>query len=208
MAEHLAALSGAPHSRTLAPAFVRAHARPDPCIANGPCTDRARARTNRAPQPRPATADDDTQVQAHSMRTYGPRTRTIPTHTPYSSRPTATHSHCDARSSLCRTSAPTTQPLAAFGALQQLQQHLLHPFRLDHDGGRRRHQPRRHGQVCNTRARPQPAAAPASHCHALSRTASQAVTHDRTNFCERHVPNCHVSLPFPAIPETHKISTQ
>eukprot|EP00966_Prymnesium_polylepis_P289361 6684277-Prymnesium_polylepis.2 len=54
MAALFAALSGASRSSILAPAFVRAHARPDPCMASGPCTDRARARTNKALQPRPA----------------------------------------------------------------------------------------------------------------------------------------------------------
>eukprot|EP00966_Prymnesium_polylepis_P116284 2687982-Prymnesium_polylepis.1 len=58
-----AALSGAPHYSIFAPAFVRAHARPDACVAKGPCTDRARARTNKALQHRPATAKDATQFQ-------------------------------------------------------------------------------------------------------------------------------------------------
>eukprot|EP00966_Prymnesium_polylepis_P119536 2762750-Prymnesium_polylepis.1 len=62
MAALCAAPRGAPRSRTLAPAFVRAPARPDPCMANGPCTDRARVRTNRALQP---TAEDDTHIHAH-----------------------------------------------------------------------------------------------------------------------------------------------
>eukprot|EP00966_Prymnesium_polylepis_P001615 37364-Prymnesium_polylepis.1 len=37
MAALFAARSGAPHSSTFAPEFVRAHARPDACVANGPC---------------------------------------------------------------------------------------------------------------------------------------------------------------------------
>eukprot|EP00966_Prymnesium_polylepis_P137385 3174556-Prymnesium_polylepis.1 len=70
MAALFAALSGAPRSSILAPAFVRAHARPDPCMAPWP-TAHARiahgSRTNKALQPRTTTAKEATQLQACSM---------------------------------------------------------------------------------------------------------------------------------------------
>ena len=66
MAPLLAAPSGVPRPSIVVPTFVRAHARPDACVANSPCTDRARARTNKALQHMPATAEDATPFQLHS----------------------------------------------------------------------------------------------------------------------------------------------
>eukprot|EP00966_Prymnesium_polylepis_P070957 1648341-Prymnesium_polylepis.1 len=83
---------------------------------------------------------------------HGPRAHNIPAHMPGSSRRTATHGRNDARSSLCPTTAPAIEALAALGGQQLQLHHLLRLLRLEHAGSRRRRHPRRHRWVRLPRA--------------------------------------------------------